>query len=85
MGKSKECNLSLLSTPGTAGGQINDLDRWFVFILEKKACVYALNEGGFNENTQCLSDSVNGVVVRSAEHLASLHDITMDEAGKQVD
>lgn len=62
MGKSKECNLSLLSTPGTAGGQINDLDRWFVCILEKKACVYALNEGEFNENTQCLSDSVNGMV-----------------------
>lgn len=70
MGKSKECSFSLLSTPGTARGQINDLDRWFVCILEKKACVYALNEGGFNENTQCLSDSVNGVVGQGSRTLS---------------
>ena len=32
--------------------------------------MYALNEGGFNENTQCLSDSVNGVVGQGSRTLS---------------
>lgn len=51
--------------------------------FRRMVCVHFRKEG-VNENTQCLSDSVIGAWVRLAEHLADLHDMAVDEAGKQA-